>query len=158
MEPSAGSGTGDAIIVNPWFLGISFNRYYRGDVPWITIPPIQDVRIHRYDLVKEQMRNGETMTPVYSAMRAALESGHRVRLVGGAQFLPPEQTPAILPPAPGAPSGWRTGPYYRAWSRGVGRFVETHALHLGVAPVKAGQPVWGAEGAILMAADGWRAP
>jgi hypothetical protein len=149
---------GDAIVVNPWFLGITFNRYYDGRVSWITVPPIRDVRIHRYDLVKEQMADPETMTPVYRAIRTALESGHQVWLVGGAQFIPPDQTPETLPAAPAAPTGWQHPAYYRAWSRGIGRFVETHATHLEIARVEAGQPVWRLEGATLMVAYGWRTP
>lgn len=149
---------GDIVVLNPWFLGLTFTRYYRGRAPWITIPPIQDVRIHRYDLVKEQMRNAETMVPVYRAMQTALRSGHRVWLVGGAQFLPPDQPPEILPPAPLAPTGWQHPPYYRAWSRGVGRFVQAHAVNVTVAPVKSDQAIWRTEGAILMVAHGWRGP
>ncbi len=149
---------GDAIIINPWFLGITFNRYYDGHVPWLTVPPIQDVRIHRYDLVKEQMKNADVMMPVYRRMQTALKTGHRVWLVGGAQFLPADQTPEILPPAPAAPTGWQHPPYYRAWSTGIGRFVETHARRLDVARIEVGQPVWKTEGAILMVADGWRGP
>lgn len=149
---------GDVIVLNPWFLGVTFIRYYGGRAPWITIPPIQDVRIHRYDLVKAQMQNVNAMAPVYRAMQAALQSGHRVWLVGGAQFLPVDTAPEILPPAPLAPTGWRTPPYYRAWSRGVGRFAQTHAVRLTVEPVKSEQPIWRTEAAILMVADGWRGP
>ena len=47
--------TGDLIIVNPWFLGVSFNRYYRGVAPWVTVPVLSDRRIHRYDLMREKM-------------------------------------------------------------------------------------------------------
>lgn len=147
---------GDIVVLNPWFLGVTFTRYYRGRAPWITVPPIDDVRIHRYDLVKEQMRNPDPMAPVYRVMETALRAGHRVWLVGGAQFLPPDQTPEILPPAPLAPSGWQHPPYYRAWSRGIGRFVQTHAADVVVAPVKPEQPVWRTEGAILLVAHGWR--
>lgn len=149
---------GDAIVVNPWFLGITFSRYYTGEVPWITIPPMRDVRIHRYDLVKEQLKNAEAITPVYRAMRAALESGYRVWLVGGAQFLPPDKAPPVLPPAPAAATKWETSPYYYAWSSSIGRFVQTHAVTFGVVRIQANQsqPVWFVEGTTLMVAEGWR--
>src|SRR5207244_13625781 len=114
---------GDIVVLNPWFLGVTFTRYYRGRAHTLTVPPIGDLRIHRYDLVKEQMQNPETMAPIYRAMEKSLRAGHRVWLVGGAQFLPPDQTPEVLPPAPLAPSGWQHPPYYRAWSRGLGRFA-----------------------------------
>ena len=41
---------GDRIVVHPWQIGISFRHYYHGQAPWTTLPPISDLRIHRYDL------------------------------------------------------------------------------------------------------------
>ncbi len=147
---------GDAIVVTPWFLGVTFNHYYRGQVPWMTIPPIADLYTHRYDLVKIQMMAAEPLTPVYHVIGLALESGHRVWLVGGLQFSKPGEVPVPLPPAPAAPSGWRDTPYYDSWSHQAGHFVQSHADQLGVVQIQAGQPVWLAEDIVLMMAEGWR--
>ena len=152
------SGGRDVIVVNPWYLAITFNRYYRGTVPWITVPPIEDVRFHRYDLVKQRMMSPEAVALVHQAMTTALKSGGRLWLVGGALFAPTDQPVEILPPAPGAPSRWRDAPYYRAWSLGVGRFLQNHAVRLSRVPARAGQPVWQAEGAVLLMAEGWQNP
>ncbi len=149
---------GDAIVVTPWFLGVTFNRYYHGSVPWITIPPIEDLTIHRYDLLKARMTARDPLTPVYRVMSSALESGHRVWLVGGLQFPAPGDVAVPLPPAPAAPSGWRDSPYYLAWSREAGQFVQNRSVRLGVVDVQAGQPVWPAEDIVLLMAEGWRAP
>src|SRR5439155_1013525 len=40
---------GDLILVNPWYVGITFNRYYRGPVRWMTLPPMEDLTVHRSD-------------------------------------------------------------------------------------------------------------
>ena len=31
---------GDIILINPWYPLVSFNRYYRGPVPWMTVPSL----------------------------------------------------------------------------------------------------------------------
>src|SRR5436309_2378863 len=102
---------GDLILVNPWYVGITFNRYYRGPVRWMTLPPMEDLTVHRYDLLKLRMTSAEPLAPLYGAIQGALESRHRVWLVGGLLFPPAGYVPPVLPPAPGLPTGWSDGPY-----------------------------------------------
>ena len=45
----------DLVLVAPWPFGIPFNRYYHGAARWMTIPNIEEHRVHRYDLVKAKM-------------------------------------------------------------------------------------------------------
>jgi hypothetical protein len=40
------AGPHDLIVVNPWTYGVTFNWYYRGIAPWVTVPRIEDHRIH----------------------------------------------------------------------------------------------------------------
>src|SRR5205085_6656480 len=47
--------TTDLIVIAPWQYAISFGRYYRGATPSITLPAIGDLRVHRYDLLREKM-------------------------------------------------------------------------------------------------------
>lgn len=147
---------GDLIVVEGWFVGITFKRYYGGDAEWMTIPPIEDLRIHRYDLVKERMMAVAPLAPVHRAIRTALESGHRVWVVGGLDFPRDGEVPIPLPPAPSAKGGWREGAYYAAWSRETGHFVKIHSLRLDVVRVRSEQPVWAIEAAPLLVAEGWR--
>src|SRR5207244_12413251 len=72
---------GDLILVNPWYVGITFNRYYRGPVPWMTLPPMEDLTVHRYDLLKLRMTSAEPLAPLYGAFIGALEYRHRVCVV-----------------------------------------------------------------------------
>ena len=56
---------GDLVIVNPWYFAISFDRYYHGDAEVTTIPPLEDRRVHRYDLLKERMVSADPMAPCF---------------------------------------------------------------------------------------------
>ncbi len=49
------AGPRDLILVNEWYRGISFHRYYRGDTRWMTVPRLADHQMHRFDLVKAKM-------------------------------------------------------------------------------------------------------
>ena len=65
----AAAQRGDLILVSPWYVGITFDRYYRGPVEWTTLPPIEDHTIHRYDLLKLQMMSREPLAPLYATPR-----------------------------------------------------------------------------------------
>ena len=73
---------GDLILVNPWYVGITFNRYYRGPVAWMTLPPIEDLTIHRYDLLKLRMTSAEPLAPLHRAIQGALSARCRLEARG----------------------------------------------------------------------------
>ena len=105
---------GDVVVVNPWYYGVSFRRYYHGAAPWMTVPPIADVRYHRFDLVKDEMQKPQAMAPVLEQMERTLRSGHRVFLLGRMPTWelaqnPKEPTIAIV------------------WGNQVVSFLQTHA-------------------------------
>ena len=153
----ANAQRGDLILVNPWYLGITFNRYYRGPVAWMTLPPIEDLTIHRYDLLKLRMTSAEPLAPLHRAIQGALESGHRVWLVGGLLFPPAGHLPPILPPAPGLPTGWSDGPYAIGWALQTGYFVQTHAERLAVVRIPVAGSVNPLESVGLLVVEGWAA-
>jgi hypothetical protein len=105
------SGAADTILVAPWYFGITFQRYYDGSSPWITLPPISDHKMHRYDLLKAQMAASNPMGPVFDAMTSSLRSGNRVWIVGGLSFPPPGSSPRVLAPAPQESFGWDEDTY-----------------------------------------------
>jgi hypothetical protein len=152
LERSARAG--DLIVVNPWYVGITFARYYRGEVPWLTLPPIEDHTIHRFDLVKQRMLSPDPLAPLYVAIGEALRSGHRVWLVGSLHFVPPGQGPAALP-RPGGTTGWSDDVYGPAWSMHAGYFVHTHALRWEIVTIAAEQPVNLFERPPLVMVEGW---
>src|SRR5688572_23502567 len=107
----------DLIVVNPWFFGISFARYYTGPARWTTFPPLSDHRVHRYDLVMEYMKRPGDVAPALDEVRVILRRGNSVWLVGF--FEPPAAgtKPASLAPAPHPASGWGEAPYLYSWSQ-----------------------------------------
>lgn len=151
---------GDLVIVNPWYCGITFDHYNHLPADWVTLPPISFHQFHRYDLLKPQMMAADQtapMQPVLRQIQTALQAGHRVYLVGGLEFLPPNQGLPVLPPAPGSQFGWSDFPYIRVWSMQAARFIQNHALQAQQIPVPAGEAhtVNGWENLPVLAVQGW---
>lgn len=117
------STQGDVIIVSPWFIGITFDRYYHGAAEWFTIPPMSSHKVHRWDQLKDAMASSDAMKPVLSRIETALQSGHRVWLVGTVIIPAEGQTPPVIAP-PTSVQGFREEPYYRAWMTQVGYVMQ----------------------------------
>jgi hypothetical protein len=131
---------GDLILTHPWFLGVTLSRYYRGPAEVVTIPPIEDRTVSRYDLLKRQMTRLHVVQPVIAAIDRALSSGHRVWLVGDYE-LPPDGIPDValrLPPPPLPDSGWNSAPYETLWAFQVGGHLRKHAVYDVVVRVRRG--------------------
>ncbi len=77
---------GDRIFVHPWTIGVSFRHYYRGQTPWVTFPPVSDLRIHRYDLYSDKVTWQPLVRPIMDDMAATLSSGGRIFLVSLKQY------------------------------------------------------------------------
>jgi len=118
----------DLVIVHPWYLGVSFSRYYHGRAPWSTLPPLTDHRFHRYDLLKAQLARANPGAELFNRTRQTLAGGRRVWLVGYLPFLPPgESAPPDLPPAPDSELGWNENAYSTIWGLQLTDLVQRHA-------------------------------
>lgn len=149
----------DLVIVNPWYNGVSFDRYYQGPAPWKTSPPIAFHRFHRYDLLKQELLMPDqkmVLRPVMEQAEKALRNGDRVFIVGRLTILPTGQMPTYLPPAPLPGSLWWDGPYYYEWSTTLGYFLRQHVVTLARVSVKTPRPVSDYENLQLLVAAGWR--
>jgi hypothetical protein len=146
----------DLIMINSWNYGISFRRYYHGPANYETIPPIEDLRSHRVDILKRQMMSPAPMTPVLQRMDETLRSGHTIWLVGSLDFVPPGKEPQVIPPGYDGPNGWVGGNFYAAWAEQAGFIVQNHALHFERVRVPLAQPVSRYENLPLSAVRGWR--
>lgn len=124
----------DLILVNPWFFGVSFNRYYRGVAPWVTVPILSDRRIHRYDLIREKMCEEDPLRDLRPTIESTLRNGGHVYLVGGVHLLPEGERALVLPPAPRSQYGWSYLPYVIAWSQQIGEFLQAHVQASGEVP------------------------
>ena len=151
------SQAGDLILVTPWYLGITFDRYYRGAAEWFTIPPLSTHKLHRFDQVKEAMTSPDTMKPVLSRIETALQAGHRVWWIGGLAVPPEGQGPPVLPPPTEAPWGFEQWPYYLGWGMQASYVLGRHALPPQRVLVPSEAPVSGYENRPLWLIEGWRA-
>ena len=145
----------DLIVVNPWDRGVSFNWYYSGSAPWITVPMMSEHRIHRYDLLKAKMMSPNPLDDLYESIKAALQSGSRVWLVGGAQWLRPNEVPRRLPTAPNSEFGWNNDAYRNSWSQQLAAFIQAHVVHANMA-IKPGELVNEVENEPVWELEGWR--
>ncbi len=123
---SDGAAKEDLVLVDPWFYGVSFQRYYDGPAPWTTLPPLADHTIHRYDLLKQSILSPPPVAPLTEAMSRTLRSGNRVWVVGA---LPEE---GELPPLGSPPSatGWHCEDYLNVWRLHLGAFIRDHAVRV----------------------------
>jgi len=153
---AAEAASGDLVVVAPWQNGISYLRYGRGTIPWMTLPDLADHRIHRYDLVKARMAEPDPLGPVLAAVERTLRAGHRVWVAGELELPPPGAPVPLLPPAPAARSGWQEQPYLQTWSLQLGTFLRDHATGGGRVPVPWNGPINGFERLDLLVFSGWR--
>jgi hypothetical protein len=147
----------DVILVPRWECAIPLSRYYRGPAEIITIPPLADHRLHRYDLVLQQMMTGEPMQPVLARLEKTLRSGHHVFLAGklpAADYSLPDLPPLYR----NADGTWHTGPYVKTWQLQVGQFLSAHAHRGGQieVPIPDQADVQRFENLDLWVAEGWR--
>jgi len=142
---SHNASAGDLIVVQDDGKGITFNRYYRGQAQWLTVPPIDSHEVQRTDLVMAKMNQPEAMTPVLRAITNTLASGNHVWVVGSIPIArwkdaPPGPTP--LPPLPSEmPTGWWSGSYVYWWNQQVTTLLLDHAQQGNTETIAASGPV-----------------
>lgn len=124
------SSPDDYVIVFPYYLGVSFNRYYDGPATWVTLPPIQDPSVHRHDQLQQQMMEPDPIGPMLEKIRLTLHQGHRVWLVRQHPLWPADQPPRQLPPAPQSPFGWDSEAYNEAWLSQLDVFLREQAASI----------------------------
>jgi hypothetical protein len=142
---SQNASAGDLIVVQlPWE-AITFNRYYRGQAQWLSVPPIDTYEVHRIDLVMAKMNQPEAMTPVLVAITNTLTGGHQVWLVGNIPIKRSEDAPSgptPLPPLPSEmPTEWWPGSYLHWWNEQVATLLLDHAQEEKVETIAAPVPV-----------------
>jgi hypothetical protein len=139
------ASAGDLIVVQDAWEGLTFDRYYRGQAQWLSVPPIDSHEVHRIDLVIAEMNQPEAMTPVLRAITITLTNRRDVWLVGSIPIArwrdaPPGQTP--LPPRPSEmPTGWWMGSYLSWWNQQVTTLLLDHAEQQTVETIAAPGPV-----------------
>jgi hypothetical protein len=125
----------DLVVVVPWQFGISFQRYFHGPAPWMTIPNIADHRFHRYDLIKEKMLSAHPIDDLETAIRSTLSMSGRLWLVGGLNLPRPEEGPLVLPTAPGSRFKWDNRAYTASWWQQLSVLCVLHADKIDSVPL-----------------------
>ncbi len=128
---SQNASPSDLIVVQNAWEGVTFNRYYRGQAQWLSVPPINSYQVHRNDLIMAKMNQPDAMTPVLHAIADTLASGHNVWLVGSIPIerrkeAPPGSSPPPPPPSE-MPTGWWFGAYLYWWNQQVITLLLDHA-------------------------------
>ena len=154
------AGPRDLILVNEWYYGVSFHRYYHGRAQgrarWMTVPALADHRVHRFDLLKEKMMAEDPLRDVRRAVRRTLRRGGRVWVVGRLEP-PPAGGPLALPPAPNPRWGWLDAPYVVSWSQQLSALLEEQSTRKRTIRIPAGGRVNGMEALGVWRFGGWRA-
>jgi hypothetical protein len=157
LRPLAASG--DVILVPRWECAIPLARYYRGPAEIISLPPIDDHRFHRYDLVLRQMMTPDPLRPVLARLEEVLQSGHRVFIAGTLAFPDATHPLPVLPPAYRDTGGnWHGGAYGSLWQLQAGELLHVHAARGGLiaVPTPGKARVQEFEDLELGVAEGWR--
>jgi hypothetical protein len=135
----AGAERDDFVVVSPWFLAVSFNRYYDGAAAWSTIPPLADTTVHRTDLLARQLQATDPIGPLVARVESTLRGGHRVYWVG----LPApaiERPPPRLPPLRGPVSGALQGLYCGNWTLHVAEALRRYGAAAESVPLETRRP------------------
>jgi hypothetical protein len=157
QQIAAAARAEDLVVVYPWTCGVTFDRYYRGPAPWITVPELAQHKHHLLVPVAEKMKLGDAgFAPELERVEHVLRTGGRVWIVGGLMAPPPGQSAPHLPAAPTGPWGWQSAPYINGWLMQLGALLQAHARALNRIPLPDVGPVNVFEDAPLLMAEGWR--
>jgi hypothetical protein len=146
----------DLIVVQPWFYGVTFSRYYHGDTPWMSLPDLSDLSVHRYDLAKRAMATPDAVDRVMQRITSTLLSGHRVWIIGGVPRLPAGYLYGTTPTAPHPEYGWQHPPYIMACGREVAAIIDRLASQKMEIDVPGSASVNDEENVKLGVAGGWK--
>jgi hypothetical protein len=144
----------DFVLVAPWFDGVSLCRYYSA-TNFTTLPPMSEIRIHHYDLMKRAMESSDPIGPLAARIVETLRGGHTLWIVGSLKF--PQQgenVPQYPPYHKGI--GINDAAYYFSWSEQLGKLVQEHAIKGDVITVPTPGPIDPLENINLIAISGWR--
>lgn len=118
------------------------------------MPPLEDLRFHRYDLLKTKMQMEDPFQPVLERVASTRQAGNRVWVVGPIPL--DGAPPPRIRPAPNNPWRWLDDPYSQVWAAQVGYFIVNHAVRSGPVPEPTIQRVNPLENVRVSVVDGWK--
>lgn len=102
----------DLILTYPWYVGITFGRYFKGSTPWSSVPPMEDLTLTRFDLIKKRMVDPDPMNFLLDRINETFLSGNKIWLVGWLPLKEPDFKLPPFTPAPHPETGWLWWPHY----------------------------------------------
>jgi hypothetical protein len=144
-----GASEQDLIVVQTCWEAISFDRYYHGRTPWMSVPPIDSHKVHRSDLVYAMMNQPDAMVSVLTGVTNTLRSGHSVWLVGNMIGLPPD------PPPTNQAVKW-AGTYYIYWNEQLSSVLLQRARQEQVVEMPVDMPICCLENLPLVRFSGYK--
>ena len=137
----------DLIVISPWFLSISFQRYYRGPARWITVPDIEHSSITRYRLIKQAMIFDDAGKKVAERIQQTLASGGMIWYVSQRLVNDIREAP-IAPVVSAHPDGSDYVRFRGFWERDIQYRLESRSVRAPVSLPDA-QSTWQGERLIL---------
>ncbi len=146
---------GDVIVIAPWYMGVSFERYYHGEAECVTIPPVSFLEYQEYDLLAKYMTDRRAMDPVIRKLSAVLRGGHRVWVVSNETLIdnPPTN---FFQRRPDPETGWHSADYESSWDHQVLYALRQNSKLFLTMEVPRDRPVSDYELLWLCKAEGWR--
>jgi hypothetical protein len=139
----------DLVILSPWFLHPSFQRYYTGSADWITAPELPPSPITRYDLFMKAMLRSDPAAELSSRLTKTLSRGGRLWLVyQEIGHVPDRDAQPDAPSPPSTVSGEDYVRYRSYWEREIW-FLLRSCCRPQQFPVSASRRVWDEERLLL---------
>jgi hypothetical protein len=139
----------DLVILSPWFLHPSFQRYYKGPADWITVPELPASPITRYDLFMKAMSRGDSAGDLSSHFAKTLDRGGRLWLVyQEIGYVPDVDHQPGTPSPPSTVSGEDYVRHRSYWEREIW-FLLRSCCRPQQIPVSASRRVWEEERLLL---------
>jgi hypothetical protein len=124
------------------------------------VPPIEDYRFHRYDLLRQRMAATDPIAGLQDQIRQTLRGGHAVWVAGMFHSLQPGQPPPkALPPYRGG-LALADAVYCDSWVTQIGEMIRTNGCDITPVPILVPDktPVNILEDVSVRVIRGWREP
>ena len=112
---------GDLVVVTPWYVGITFGRYYQGPAEWTNLPDVDHIDHHLgYEELKEKVMPLAADVGIEKELQkieSTLARGGKIWWVGPMKPLSPGQAPLVLSGGPDPKYGWRESAYMSSWQQ-----------------------------------------
>jgi hypothetical protein len=121
----------DLVLVSPFWLRPSFQKYYHGPAPWRILPvdpdDPTDVWFGYALSLKNIMVKPNSIQPTLDLVQKTLQGGGRIWIVGYIPQLSEGERPPELLPAPHPVYGWNNNEYSEVWAQHLSYFLKAHA-------------------------------